>query len=154
MDVVSLRLPISVLGNNFTRLMQQYTDESVIVTQADLDGSGFVDLPEVARWLAAMRRAGKVRDERVTAEELVRRYDKGGKVGLERREFLRMCRETVHVGGPSNRELLQKMSTRRRAMRRSRHATLTPRHTAMCHATQPHAAHATPHTPRRARHAS
>ena len=33
-----------------------------------------------------------------------------GQVGLERREFLRMCRETVHQGGPSNRELLQKLA--------------------------------------------
>ena len=40
-----------------------------------------------------MRKAGKVRDERLAAEELVRRYDKGGKVGLERREFLRMDAE-------------------------------------------------------------
>ena len=37
----------------------------------------------------AMKKAGKIRDERVTAEELIRRYDRGGKVGLERREFLR-----------------------------------------------------------------
>mmetsp|Transcript_36912 Transcript_36912/g.97667 ORF Transcript_36912/g.97667 Transcript_36912/m.97667 type:complete len:140 (-) Transcript_36912:1426-1845(-) len=103
------RLPISVLGNNFTKLMQQYADESVIITQADLDGSGFVDAAELGRWLMAMRRAGKIRDERLTAEELVRRYDKGGKVGLERKEFLKMCRDTVHQGGPSNRELLQKM---------------------------------------------
>lgn len=107
--IIVIALPISVLGNNFTKLMQQYPDESVIITQADQDGSGFVDLNEVHRWLVAMRRAGKVRDERITAEELVRRYDKGGKVGLERKEFLRMCRETVHQGGPSNRELLQKM---------------------------------------------
>jgi len=107
--IIVIALPISVLGNNFTKLMQQYTDESVIITQADQDGSGFVDSTEVARWLQAMRRAGKIRDERVTAEDLVARYDKGGKVGLERKEFLKMCRETVHVGGPSNRELLQKM---------------------------------------------
>lgn len=111
--IIVIALPISVLGNNFTKLMQQYADESVIITQADLDGSGFVDATEVGRWLHAMRRAGKIRDERLTAEDLVRRYDKGGKVGLERKEFLRMCRETVHQGGPSNRELLQKLSTRR-----------------------------------------
>ena len=30
-------------------------------------------------------------------------------VGLERKEFLRMCRETVQQGGPSNRELLAKL---------------------------------------------
>ena len=107
--IIVIALPISVLGNNFTKLMQQYSDESIIITQADLDGSGFVDADEVARWLQAMRKAGKIRDERLTAEELIRRYDKGGKVGLERREFLRMCRETVHQGGPSNRELLQKL---------------------------------------------
>jgi len=107
--IIVIALPISVLGNNFTKLMQQYADESVIITQADLDGSGFVDATEVGRWLHAMRRAGKIRDERLTAEDLVRRYDKGGKVGLERKEFLRMCRETVHQGGPSNRELLQKL---------------------------------------------
>jgi hypothetical protein len=87
----------------------QYSDESLIVHQADIDGSGFVDAHEVGRWLSAMRKAGKIRDERLTAEELLRRYDKGGKVGLERREFLKMCRETVHQGGPSNRELLQKL---------------------------------------------
>lgn len=107
--IIVIALPISVLGNNFTKLMQQYADESIIITQADLDGSGFVDLDEVARWLETMRKAGKIRDERLTAEELIKRYDKGGKVGLERREFLKMCRETVHQGGPSNRELLQKM---------------------------------------------
>mmetsp|Transcript_36923 Transcript_36923/g.97745 ORF Transcript_36923/g.97745 Transcript_36923/m.97745 type:complete len:297 (-) Transcript_36923:1426-2316(-) len=107
--IIVIALPISVLGNNFTKLMQQYADESVIITQADLDGSGFVDAAELGRWLMAMRRAGKIRDERLTAEELVRRYDKGGKVGLERKEFLKMCRDTVHQGGPSNRELLQKM---------------------------------------------
>merc|ERR1711865_703238 len=58
-----------------------------------------------------MRKAGKIRDERLTAELLIERFkaDKGGKVGLERKEFLRMCRETVHQGGPSNRELLQKL---------------------------------------------
>ena len=107
--IIVIALPISVLGNNFTKLMQQYSDESLIITQADVDGSGFVDAAEVSRWLTAMRKAGRVRDERLTAEELIRRYDKGGKVGLERREFLRMCRETVQQGGPSNRELLQKM---------------------------------------------
>lgn len=108
--IIVIALPISVLGNNFTKLMQQYNDESIIITQADIDGSGFVDAAEVGRWLQAMRKAGKIRDERLTAEELIKRYDKGGKVGLERREFLRMCRETVHQGGPSNRELLQKLS--------------------------------------------
>jgi len=108
--IIVIALPISVLGNNFTKLMQQYNDESIIITQADIDGSGFVDAAEVGRWLQAMRKAGKIRDERLTAEELIKRYDKGGKVGLERREFLRMCRETVHQGGPSNRELLQKLA--------------------------------------------
>lgn len=108
--IIVIALPISVLGNNFTKLMQQYNDESIIITQADIDGSGFVDATEVGRWLQAMRKAGKIRDERLTAEELIKRYDKGGKVGLERREFLRMCRETVHQGGPSNRELLQKLA--------------------------------------------
>ena len=140
--IIVIALPISVLGNNFTKLMQQYSDESVIITQADIDGSGYVDAQEVARWLAAMRKEGKIRDERLTAEELIRRYDKGGKVresapphltplsrathpshatrralvcvlykqvGLERKEFLRMCRETVQQGGPSNRELLAKL---------------------------------------------
>ena len=78
--IIVIALPISVLGNNFTKLMQQYSDESVIITQADIDGSGYVDAQEVARWLAAMRKEGKIRDERLTAEELIRRYDKGGKV--------------------------------------------------------------------------
>ena len=55
--IIVIALPISVLGNNFTKLMQQYSDESTIITQADLDGSGFVDGAEVARWLAAMRKA-------------------------------------------------------------------------------------------------
>ena len=78
--IIVIALPISVLGNNFTKLMQQYNDESIIITQADIDGSGFVDATEVGRWLQAMRKAGKIRDERLTAEELIRRYDKGGKV--------------------------------------------------------------------------
>jgi len=107
--IIVIALPISVLGNNFTKLMQQFADESLIITQADLDGSGFVDAAEVARWLDAMRKAGKIRDERLTAEELLRRYDRGGNVGLERKELLRMCREVVHQGGPSNRELLSKL---------------------------------------------
>ena len=59
--IIVIALPISVLGNNFTKLMQQFADESLIITQADLDGSGFVDAAEVARWLDAMR---KVRSER------------------------------------------------------------------------------------------
>eukprot|EP00325_Prymnesiales_sp_UTEX-LB-985_P034518 CAMPEP_0174729658 /NCGR_PEP_ID=MMETSP1094-20130205/54091_1 /TAXON_ID=156173 /ORGANISM="Chrysochromulina brevifilum, Strain UTEX LB 985" /LENGTH=475 /DNA_ID=CAMNT_0015931795 /DNA_START=42 /DNA_END=1469 /DNA_ORIENTATION=- len=107
--IIVIALPISVLGNNFTKLMQQYSDESIIIAQADLDGTGYVDRDEVARWLVEMRKAGKIRDERLTADALIQRYDTGGKVGLERREFLKMCRETVHQGGPSNRELLQKM---------------------------------------------
>ena len=45
--------------------MQQYSDESIIITQADIDGSGFVDSTEVGRWLQAMRKAGKIRDERL-----------------------------------------------------------------------------------------
>jgi len=107
--IIVIALPISVLGNNFTQLMQQYADESAILVQADIDGSGFVDAEEVGRWLMAMRKAGKIRDERITAEQLIERYDKGGKVGLERREFLRMCRETVQQSGPSNRELLERL---------------------------------------------
>ena len=31
--IIVIALPISVLGNNFTKLMQQYNDESAIVTQ-------------------------------------------------------------------------------------------------------------------------
>ena len=63
-------------------LPRRYNDESIIITQADIDGSGFVDAVEVGRWLQAMRKAGKIRDERLTAEELIKRYDKGGKVGV------------------------------------------------------------------------
>ena len=68
--------PSSPLSSFFLR----YNDESIIITQADIDGSGFVDAAEVGRWLQAMRKAGKIRDERLTAEELIKRYDKGGKV--------------------------------------------------------------------------
>ena len=53
-----------------------------------------------------MRKAGKIRDERLTAEELIRRYDKGGKLGLERRagsalEPATRCCNVIHTMPPT-----------------------------------------------------
>ena len=94
---------LSVLAR-FTKLMQQYSDESLIITQADVDGSSFVDAAE-GRWLAAMRRRGAC-DERLTAADLIRKTTKAARSASSGASS---CACPRRQGGPSNRELLMKM---------------------------------------------
>ena len=53
----------------------------------------------VFTFVQSMREAGKIVDEKLTAADLIKRYDTTGMAGLERAEFMTMARDVLLNAG-------------------------------------------------------
>jgi len=84
-----LALPITVVGSNFSKMMEIYEEDMHLYSAADTDKSGNVDEDELRVFLHTKRKEGALPPEfHKTAAEVISEYDEEGKVYLTERQFM------------------------------------------------------------------
>jgi len=92
--VITLALPITVLGSNFAKMVEMYEEDEAQYSFSDLSGDGLVDELELREFLIAKKNEGLLRkDVDVKISSLMKKYDTEDQGALSRDAFRRLAQE-------------------------------------------------------------
>uniref|UniRef100_A0A7S4B011 EF-hand domain-containing protein n=2 Tax=Chrysotila carterae TaxID=13221 RepID=A0A7S4B011_CHRCT len=87
--VIVLALPITVLGSNFSKMMDMYAEDRAECTLVDAEGNGLIEELELREFLLTKKRSGLLRkDVDTKTKTLMSKYDRGKKGALTFDEFI------------------------------------------------------------------
>jgi len=95
--ILSLALPITVIGSNFAKMVEVFAEEAAELGAADLDGTGNIDEFELRTFLAQKKKENSlVPGADTNPGRLMARYDEGEKGYLISKEFQRLQEDIVN----------------------------------------------------------
>lgn len=94
--ILSLALPITVIGSNFAKMVEVFAEEAAELGKADLDGTGAIDEMELRTFIAAKKKEGVLAPGVDTnVARLMSKYSAGDKGFLDTMEFARLQEDII-----------------------------------------------------------
>jgi len=94
--ILSLALPITVIGSNFAKMVEVFAEEAAELGAADLDGTGMIDEFELRTFISQKKKENQlVPGVDTNAARLMERFDESDKGHLNPKEFARLQEEII-----------------------------------------------------------
>jgi len=94
--ILSLALPITVIGSNFAKMVEVFAEEAAELGAADLDGTGVIDEFELRTFIAQKKKENQLAPGVDTnVARLMERFDESDKGHLNPKEFALLQEEII-----------------------------------------------------------